>query len=270
MVSFLRRVGEAIAREECDIVHAISPMPTADIYQPRGGLLPEIVARNVATRPTASRRLFKRAMLAMNVKQRSQVALERRIFREGGPVIACVSEYVARQCREHYGAPEDRIRVIFNGVNPAPLSDDELAAVVDHANPGMHDGLATAVQFARGEVGDEFSNSPRLIEETLREACARAQGVPFLGVLNHRGARQRLTELLSLFALTGAVWIMTPELMNTWFLRNWLLRDVAWPQQTQIIPVGFDESGAMRWPIGDELEIRADLYGKPPQRVLPV
>ncbi|MCA9242944.1 MAG: hypothetical protein KDA32_03230 [Phycisphaerales bacterium] len=150
----------------------------------------------------------------------------------------------------------------------APLSDDELAAVVDHANPGMHDGLATAVQFARGEVGDEFSNSPRLIEETLREACARAQGVPFLGVLNHRGARQRLTELLSLFALTGAVWIMTPELMNTWFLRNWLLRDVAWPQQTQIIPVGFDESGAMRWPIGDELEIRADLYGKPPQRVL--
>ncbi|HPF37857.1 MAG TPA: glycosyltransferase family 4 protein [Phycisphaerae bacterium] len=128
MVSFLRRVGEAIAREGCDVVHAISPMPTADVYQPRGGLLPEIVARNVATRPTASRRLFKRAMLAMNVKQRSQVALERRIFREGGPVIACVSEYVARQCREHYGAPEDRIRVIFNGVNPAPLSDAERAS----------------------------------------------------------------------------------------------------------------------------------------------
>lgn len=127
MVSFLRRADAVIKREGCDIVHAISPMPTADIYQPRGGLLPEIVARNVATRPTASRRLFKRAMLAMNVKQRSQVALERRIFRENGPIIACVSEYVARQCREHYGTPEERIRVIFNGVNPASLSDAERA-----------------------------------------------------------------------------------------------------------------------------------------------
>lgn len=125
MVSFLRRADEAIKREGCDVTHAISPMPTADIYQPRGGLLPEIVARNVATRPTASRRLFKRAMLAMNVKQRSQVALERRIFRDGGPIIACVSEYVARQCREHYAAPDERVRVIFNGVNPPLLSEAE-------------------------------------------------------------------------------------------------------------------------------------------------
>lgn len=127
MVSFLRRADEAIREEGVDIVHAISPMPTADVYQPRGGLLPEIVARNVATRPTASRRLFKRAMLAMNVKQRSQVALERRIFRNNGPMIACVSAYVARQCREHYGTSEDRIRVIFNGVNPPVPSAEERA-----------------------------------------------------------------------------------------------------------------------------------------------
>lgn len=128
MVSFLRRADAAIKREGVDIVHAISPMPTADIYQPRGGLLPEIVARNVATRPTASRRLFKRALMAMNVKQRSQIALERRIFRPAGPIIACVSKYVARQCREHYQAPEDRVCVVFNGVNPVIPTDDDWAA----------------------------------------------------------------------------------------------------------------------------------------------
>ncbi len=150
----------------------------------------------------------------------------------------------------------------------APLSNDELSAVVDHANPDLQDRVATAVQFARGEVGDADSNSPALVAEVMRDACARAEGVAFLGVLNHRGARQRLIELLGLLGLTGVVWAGAPDLMNTWFMRNWLLRDVAWAQQTRIRPIGFDARGELRWPIGDELEIRADLFGKPPKRVM--
>ncbi len=129
LASFARRADAVARREAFDVVHAISPMPTADIYQPRGGLLPEIVARNVATRTTATRRLLKRALMAMNVKQRAQLDLERRIFRDDGPMIACVSEYVARQCREHYDADPSRVRVVFNGVNPTPLTEATRAQV---------------------------------------------------------------------------------------------------------------------------------------------
>ncbi|MFQ5410848.1 MAG: glycosyltransferase family 4 protein [Phycisphaerae bacterium] len=115
--AFVRHAAAFLNKHDFDIVHAISPLPGADVYQPRGGLLAETMARNVATRSTASRRLFKRAMLAMNVKQRALLELERAIFRPDGPVIACVSDYVARQCATFYEAQPPRTRVVFNGVN---------------------------------------------------------------------------------------------------------------------------------------------------------
>lgn len=114
--AFVRRAGRFLATRDFDLVHAISPLPTADVYQPRGGLLGEVVARNVATRRTASRRLLKRALLAMNVKQRAFFELERRIFRPDGPRILAVSEYVERQCRELYNCGSPRVRVVRNGV----------------------------------------------------------------------------------------------------------------------------------------------------------
>ncbi len=126
--TFVRRAGAFCREHGFDIVHAVSPMPDADVYQPRGGLLAETMARNVATRPTASRRLLKRALMAMNVKQRALLDLERRTFAEGGPVIACVSSYVAQQCANFYPAAKDRLRVIFNGVQVRDLSAEERAA----------------------------------------------------------------------------------------------------------------------------------------------
>ncbi len=114
---FARKTADFLNGRDFDVVHAISPLPCADVYQPRGGLLAETMARNVATRSTASRRLLKRALMAMNVKQRSLLELERRIFRDDGPVIAAVSEYVARQCGEVYGAASPRVRVVFNGIH---------------------------------------------------------------------------------------------------------------------------------------------------------
>lgn len=119
MAVFARKAADFLKGQDFDVVHAISPLPCADVYQPRGGLLAETMARNVATRSTASRRLLKRALMAMNVKQRSLLDLERQIFRAEGPVIAAVSDYVARQCREVYGVASPRVRVVFNGIHLA-------------------------------------------------------------------------------------------------------------------------------------------------------
>ncbi|MCG8406869.1 MAG: glycosyltransferase family 4 protein [Phycisphaerales bacterium] len=123
--SFARKAAAFLKEHSFDIVHSISPLPCADVYQPRSGLLRETMARNVATRSTASRRLLKRAMLAMNVKQRALLDLERQVFRPEGPMIVAVSDYVARQCQRLYEAPESRIRVVFNGVNLQTLRPEE-------------------------------------------------------------------------------------------------------------------------------------------------
>lgn len=125
--AYVRNTEKRLAAESFDIVHAVAPFPQADVYQPRGGLTAETVERNVATRARATSRLLKRALMAMNVKQKAQLDLERRIFRPNGPVIACVSKYVATQCERFYNVTDPRVRVVFNGVNPEVLDDDERA-----------------------------------------------------------------------------------------------------------------------------------------------
>ncbi len=126
--AFIRKATTYLQRNRFDLVHAISPLPCADVYQPRGGLLAETLERNVATRVSAPRRMLKQAMLAMNVKQRSLADLERAVFGEQGPLIVAVSQYVARQCERIYGVVSPRVRVVFNGVNPPIVARDEQAA----------------------------------------------------------------------------------------------------------------------------------------------
>jgi UDP-glucose:(heptosyl)LPS alpha-1,3-glucosyltransferase len=125
---FVRRAAAFLRHQAFDVVHAISPLPSADVYQPRGGLLAESIERNVATRPTATRRAMKRALMRLNFKQRSLAALERAVFRKDGPVIAAVSQAVARQCEQIYGVSEPRVRVVYNGVETQPCSDEERAS----------------------------------------------------------------------------------------------------------------------------------------------
>lgn len=114
--AFVRKAGAFLQQHPFDLVHAISPLPAADVYQPRGGLLGEILARNIATRASRTGRAMKRALMAMNFKQRSLLELERETFREGGPLVLAVSQYVADQCRTLYGLGPPRVRVVFNGV----------------------------------------------------------------------------------------------------------------------------------------------------------
>ena len=119
---FAKKAAAFLDENTFDIVHAMTPLPCADLYQPRGGVLAETMARNVATRPTASRRLLKRALMAMNVKQRALLELERKVFRPGGPGILAVSQYVARQCKEIYEVTPPRVRVVFNGIHAPTLT----------------------------------------------------------------------------------------------------------------------------------------------------
>lgn len=114
--TFVRHAARQAEQIGFDVVLAMSPCPGADVYQPRGGLVRETLARNIATRSSAPRRFAKRAMLALNIKQRSLLDLERKTLREGGPIVVAVSKYVARQCEELYGLAPPRIRVVFNGV----------------------------------------------------------------------------------------------------------------------------------------------------------
>lgn len=114
---FARRAKQILAEHPFDLVHAISPLAGADIYQPRGGTMGESIRRNVALRRGRVGRWIKRTALQVNPKIRHLLATERLLMREGGPMIVAISDYVVRQLEQHYGVAPSRIRKIYNGVD---------------------------------------------------------------------------------------------------------------------------------------------------------
>ncbi len=146
----------------------------------------------------------------------------------------------------------------------APLPDRALASVIDRAHPGAADRLSSTVQFFEPGARNPTSNSPELVAAAVTQAARDVRGLPFEAVLNHPRARRRGMELAGLALIVAVAFALRPDLMSTWFQRNWLLADLPWPQMTRIVPDGFDSSGAKRVPRGDELEIVARVFGAVP------
>ena len=123
-MTFTHRVDRMLRNHHFDVIHAISPCRSATLYQPRGGTVAETVERNIALRRTAAAKTLKRYANRFNLKQRFMLRLEKEIMRDpDGPIVIALSEYVVRQLREHYQMPPERIRKIFNGVNPASADE---------------------------------------------------------------------------------------------------------------------------------------------------
>jgi UDP-glucose:(heptosyl)LPS alpha-1,3-glucosyltransferase len=116
---FIKKAGEYVRRNPFDIVHCITPCPAADIYQPRGGTMPEMLQRNLALRSSPQRRCLKRIGQQINLKYRVVGGLERRLLsRRPAPWVIAISQYVADQLQRHYSFDPARVRLIFNGVDP--------------------------------------------------------------------------------------------------------------------------------------------------------
>ncbi len=123
---FSSKVDQLLAGRQYDVVHAITPCLAANVYQPRGGTVPETVERNLVMRQSSASRALKRIGNHFNLKQRAMLRLERRLVcRRRPPVVVAISEYVRRQLTHHYRLNGDSIRLIFNGVDCQPRSDDQ-------------------------------------------------------------------------------------------------------------------------------------------------
>lgn len=117
-VNFALRVDRLLAREEFDVVHTFVPLRRADVYQPRGGSVPETAERNIALRASRAGRQLKRCANRLNFKQRYLARMERAMLESPArPVVAAISQYVVRQYQQHYQLSPDRIILIYNGVD---------------------------------------------------------------------------------------------------------------------------------------------------------
>ncbi len=124
---FIQGVHRLCRAERFDIVHAITPCLAANVYQPRGGTYAETVRRTLARVRSPALREVKRLGRVFNVRQRFLQRLEENLLgkRRARVHVAAVSDYVRRQVCDGLGFPAERTRVVFNGVDIAPLSADE-------------------------------------------------------------------------------------------------------------------------------------------------
>ena len=152
----------------------------------------------------------------------------------------------------------------------APADDRWLAALIDRQHPELADQLSSAIAFARGEVGDADSNSPQLQAQVVQQAVAASNQIQFDAILNHERIKRRVMDLIAAAVLVTLAFTVQPTLMKTWFARNWLAQEIAWPRRVHIIPRGFNPQLERVHPRGEPLEIVADLRftGAPPQSIV--
>lgn len=150
------------------------------------------------------------------------------------------------------------------------LPNHTLAAWVDAMDPALDDRLQTAVEFAAGAAPSDAHAEPvsaELVGAVLAETSQRISPPAFDRVLDRRAFRQWLTTLAGIVTLVAGAFVLRGETMSIWFERNWLLSSRQWPQQTQLIPQGFDPVGRRRLPRGEEVDVVADVVGELPREV---
>lgn len=114
MRNFVADVQEYLARNPHEIVHAMLPLPGANIYQPRGGTLRGQLDASRRKR-VAWKRPFAELGWHLKAVRRQGLVMERRMLKGGKVLCLCVSQMVADEFHRHYGLSRN-VRVIYNAV----------------------------------------------------------------------------------------------------------------------------------------------------------
>ncbi|MCB9850442.1 MAG: hypothetical protein H6817_07020 [Phycisphaerales bacterium] len=134
----------------------------------------------------------------------------------------------------------------------------EMALAVERRHPQLNAVLLSALDFDAGDVGDASANSPDLVESVIADATGAARDVAFDELIDTRPGRRAVIRIMGVLAVVVFAFAAAPQSMGIWVDRNLLLREVSWPQRSELI-VEVPEDGVIHGAIGDDLDIRAHV-----------
>jgi UDP-glucose:(heptosyl)LPS alpha-1,3-glucosyltransferase len=174
---FIAAAQDAVRSGGYDVVHAMLPLPGANVYQPRGGTIPAQFDASLRRRSILGRPLVHLAR-PFNRCRRLLGCLERQMASDPNVLCLAVSQMVAQEFARYYGRT-DGVQVITNGVDvPDPTADQvqqwrqELRAHLG-ASEGDAVFLTVATNFALKGVAEAIESFARWVHGRGRRAGAR-------------------------------------------------------------------------------------------------
>jgi glycosyltransferase involved in cell wall biosynthesis len=172
-----------------DVVHAFSGAwrpgvePAPHVFQLLGGTVAQSIEQCVRAEPTAWRRRLRRFRNLFAFGRLRELGTERDLFVAGptaaigasGPKIVVPSHYVAAQLRQFYKLPDERIRVIYEGLDPRRFPEDKRGeqrlAVRKKMNVGERETVVLcAIREPRGDGLREALTAAAAVKADLAAA----------------------------------------------------------------------------------------------------
>lgn len=116
-LEFAGNLARRFDRLPLDVVHDTGCGWQCDVLQPHSGSRQAGAAQNIALAP-AWLRPFKRAAARFLPRQREFARLEARQYADPRRTFVAISQMVARDLARWHGVPAERIRLVYNGVDP--------------------------------------------------------------------------------------------------------------------------------------------------------
>ena len=126
MANFIRMVEAEIKSGRYDIVHATLPIPSANIYQPRGGtVVGQQAGKNRLSSPLG--RTIRKITSPLNRTRALAMKIERQVVDNLDITCLAVSKVVAEEFSRYYNRHEN-VRVIYNGVEVPRINQEQRIA----------------------------------------------------------------------------------------------------------------------------------------------
>jgi len=196
---FARAAAKAARRADLDVVAAVGRTFGANVLHPHGGTLPGSRRQNLARIASPALRRLKAAFDAINPRRRMHLWIERHQYEASPPPeVIAISKMIRRDMREFYAVPDERLHLVYNGVDLERFSAEVCEAVRDERREVW--GLAPEETCFL-----IVAHNLRLkgMRELVEAAARRGKGKPWRVVVVGKGSPRPYLERIELSGCGG-------------------------------------------------------------------
>ncbi len=123
MIRFALRSKKAVSAFDLDVVHAVGKALGMNLFNSHGGVEARWLAQNFRSIESPLYRIWKKTCRYLSLRHHFIARLERIQYTDPGVVrYVAISDMLARHMRETYDLSEEKLRIVYNGVDTETFS----------------------------------------------------------------------------------------------------------------------------------------------------